>query len=136
MVCIKVFQFIVDFRVNEVMGRSEFYGTVFQPVTLVIIADQHFMICRRAGQTSRSKACEYYNEYHETHHGAAERGCDQDMWDLIIHDPIPEPHLLYIRLHFRLWLLIGINWSLPLFADWLYTWSWLPSLLIHIVQEL
>jgi hypothetical protein len=50
------------------------------------------------------------------------------MWDLIIHDPIPEPHLLYIRLHFRICFLIGINWSLPLFVDCLYAWSWLPSL--------
>ena len=128
MVCIKVFQFIVDFRVNEVMGGRELYSTVFQPITLVIIADLHFMICHGACQTSRSKACEYYYEYQETHHGAAERGCDQDMWDLIIHDPIPEPHLLYIRLHFRLWFLIGINWNLPLFVDCLYAWSWLPSL--------
>ena len=44
MVGIEILQLIVDLGVGEVLGRCELYATVFQAVTLVIIADQHIII--------------------------------------------------------------------------------------------
>ena len=58
MVGIEILQLIVDLGVGEVLGRCELYATVFQAVTLVIIADKHIIISHGADQAERPETSE------------------------------------------------------------------------------
>ena len=83
---------------------------------MVIVADKHIIITHGADQAERTETSEQSDEYQVAQNGAAECGCYEDMWDLLILDLTPAAHLFDISLYYDwLGLVIWIHWSLILF---------------------